>query len=74
MKSQDSLKVTNNDDAAFAQGEENYVNSPISRKSNPISQPQRSFDIYSFIFKGTVVLLILAFLFVVALYYKVINP
>ena len=78
MKSPDRPKVVSDDHATFAHGEKDYVSFLISRKSKQISQPQISnaakFDVYGFIFRSTFALLVLALLFVVAIYYRIINP
>lgn len=78
MKSQDRPKVVSDDYAAFAHGEEDYVSFPISRKSKQISQPQTNnaakFDVYGFIFRSALALIVLALVFVVAIYYRIINP
>lgn len=77
MKSQDRPKIVTNAHAA-AHNQEDYVNFPISNKSEQINQPPTGnaakFDVYSFLFRSAVVAIIFAFLYVVAIYYRVVNP
>lgn len=78
MKSQDRPTVVSHNNAASAHRKEDYFDFPVSSQSEQRNLLQTAnvakFNVYGFLFRSAIVLIVLAFLFVVAIYYRVINP